>query len=34
MYKVYACQKIAAGLRDERKGRMLTEVEVYREVER
>ena len=33
MYKVYVCQKIAAGLRDEQEGRLLTEEEVFRELE-
>lgn len=32
MYKVYVCQKIAAGLRDEEEGRLFTEEEVFRDL--
>ena len=32
MYKVFVCQKIAAGLRDEQEGRSFTEEEVFRDL--
>jgi hypothetical protein len=32
MYKVYVCQKIAAGLRDEEEGRVFTEEEIFRDL--
>jgi predicted transcriptional regulator len=32
MYQVYVCQKIAAGLRDAQEGRLLTEEEVFRDL--
>jgi hypothetical protein len=33
MYKVYVCQKIDAGLRDEKAGRLLTGEEVFRDLD-
>jgi hypothetical protein len=33
MYKVYVCQKIDAGLRDEKEGRLFTEEEVFRDLD-
>jgi hypothetical protein len=33
MYKVYVCQKIAAGLQDCKEGRLLTEEEVFRDLD-
>ena len=34
MYKVYVCQKIAAGLRDARERRLLSEEEAFRDLDK